>query len=67
MGKMYSVKEKAEELIDKFTMDNTSEGERRGIKCALICVDEIRDNLPLITDVQNYWIDVKNEIEKYNL
>jgi hypothetical protein len=33
-------------------------------QCALIVVDELRDNLPLITDVQNYWRDVKNEIEK---
>jgi hypothetical protein len=33
-------------------------------RCALIAVDEIRDNLPLITDIQNHWIEVKYEIEK---
>jgi hypothetical protein len=33
-------------------------------QCALIAVEEIRDNLPLITDIQQYWINVKFEIEK---
>jgi hypothetical protein len=32
-------------------------------QCALIAVDEIRDNLPLITDIQNYWLEVKQEIQ----
>jgi hypothetical protein len=32
-------------------------------QCALIVVDEIRDNLPLITDIQNYWQQVKQEIQ----
>ena len=31
---------------------------------ALLMVEEIRDNLPLILDIQQYWIDVKQEIEK---
>jgi len=32
--------------------------------CATIAVDEVRDNLPLISDIQQYWIEVKQEIEK---
>ena len=62
-------KEKAEELIDKFI--NIYEEITLGIakkhwakQCALIAVDEIRDTLPLISDIQQYWINVKSEIEK---
>jgi hypothetical protein len=33
-------------------------------QCAIVAVDEIRDIIPLITDIQQYWIDVKAEIEK---
>jgi hypothetical protein len=33
-------------------------------QCALIAVDEIRDNLPLISEIQQHWIKVKQEIEK---
>jgi hypothetical protein len=33
-------------------------------QCALIAVDEVRDNLPLISDIQQYWNEVKQEIEK---
>jgi len=32
--------------------------------CATIAVDEVKDNLPLISDIQDYWIEVKQEIEK---
>jgi hypothetical protein len=32
-------------------------------QCALITVDEIRDNLPLITDIQIFWQQVKQEIQ----
>ena len=64
-------KEKAEQLVERFTMDNTRQGERNGIKCALISVDEIINSNPhsnpLNTDVystMNYWLEVKNEINK---
>ena len=70
-------KEKAKELVDKMLIgfvdwtyhipmeinDNhtiLSEAKKR----ALILVDEVRDNLPLISDIQQYWIEVKQEIEK---
>jgi hypothetical protein len=37
-------------------------------QCALIAVDEILHSRPIITDsqveYQNYWIEVKQEIEK---
>jgi hypothetical protein len=33
-------------------------------QCALIVVDEVINNLPLITEIQEYWIEVKQEIEK---
>jgi hypothetical protein len=33
-------------------------------QCALIAVDEIRDNLPLISEIQQRWIEVKQEIKK---
>jgi hypothetical protein len=58
-------KEKAEELVDiyedrcpQYIKKNTA------IWCALIAVDEIIDNLPLISDIQDYWQEVKQEIEK---
>jgi hypothetical protein len=64
-------KEKAEELIDKFTYWNTSEAEREGIKSALIAVEEIiSSNLhinPFNTAVYTtmcFWQEVKSEIEK---
>jgi hypothetical protein len=67
-------KQKAEELIDNLRMDNTAEGYRRGVKCALICVDEILDtgtlqdynssNLQDNTTHRSFWEEVRNEIEK---
>ena len=57
-----TAKEKALELIGKFYYCGIDECDCK--KCALISVDEIRDNLPLISDIQQYWIDVKQEIEK---
>ena len=63
-------KEKAKELVDKYWIylragllyDEDAKDDAK--HCALITVDEIRDNLPLITDIQQYWIEVKEEIEK---
>jgi hypothetical protein len=66
-------KEKAKELVEKFTMDNTRQGERNGIKCALIAIEEMIDLLNADTwgiemdrafEKQDYWLEVKNEIEK---
>lgn len=67
---METPKQKAKELVDKYfkiTYDNRllDEGKEKAKQCALIAVDEIRDNLPLITDIQNHWIEVKHEIENY--
>jgi len=65
---MKTPKEKAAELIDKFTYWNTSESEREGIKSALIAVDEIikndKENYGINGFVFEYWQEVKQEIEK---
>ena len=61
-------KEKSQELVDKMYFVNDLIGNypicfETAKQCALITVDEIRDNLPLITDIQNYWQEVKQEIQ----
>ena len=68
------VKEKAEYLIESFKMDNTTEGESRAIRCALIAIDEILDTgslqdyncgfLQLNTTHRLFWESVRKEIEK---
>jgi hypothetical protein len=62
-----SVEEKAEELIEKFTFWDTSQGERDGIKSASKVVEEIIDALDE-HQWQNrfeisWWIEVKQEID----
>jgi hypothetical protein len=64
-------KEKAEELIDKFTIDLRpfSEygewSEHQAKQCALIAVDEIIYVLDQYIDpVRRYWEEVKLEIQK---
>lgn len=61
-------KEKAIELIDKFTYWNTSEAEREGIKSALSCVDEIIQSTywQYLIEGIDYWQEVKREINKIN-
>ena len=56
-------KEKAGELYFKYHNLWINGNSIMAKQCALIAVDEIRDNLPLISDIQQYWIDVKQEIE----
>ena len=61
-------KDKAQELVDKMYFVDDPMGNypmcfETAKQCALIAVDEIRDNLPLITDIQNYWLQVKQEIQ----
>jgi len=60
-------KEKAKELIDRFT--DVEDGEMyvgKAKQCALIAVEYILENLEDHTgeDIQ-YWIEVRNEINKY--
>ena len=57
-------RDKALGLIEMFRMDNTSDGESRAIKCAILCVDEILITLPLILDIRDYWNEVRTEIKK---
>ena len=65
-------KEKAESLVNSYRIILMNEDTECGNEilctsiakqCALIAVDEVRDNLPLISDIQQYWIEVKHEIE----
>jgi len=61
------VKEKVEELIEKFTFWNTSQGERDAIKSASRAVEEIINALDE-HQWQNrfeisWWIEVKQEID----
>lgn len=54
-------KDKAEELIEKFNIPHPFQNLAK--QCALIAVDEIINNLPLISEIQEYWQEVKQEIE----
>jgi len=60
-------KDKAEELIDKFTIDlrpfseHGEWSEHQAKRCALIAVDEMLNLLPLAN--RDYWQQVKQEIE----
>jgi hypothetical protein len=59
-------KEKAEELYSKFYRYSFK---AKAIECTLIAVDEILNNIDFTsmlngTDDYNYWLQVKQEIEK---
>jgi hypothetical protein len=60
-------KEKSKELVDKFTFRKVY-GDivrfDRTLKCALICVDEVIEELKVISQSQVYWVEVKEEINK---
>jgi hypothetical protein len=65
-------KEKAKELVDKFTVVGLQQ-RNEGIQCALICVDEIVKEIQcnafdfeatVPMSVYTYWENVKQEIEK---
>ena len=62
--KTMEAKEKAKELVEKFTMDNTRQGERNAIKCALISVDEVIENGIKWMPEIDWWMAVKKEINK---
>ena len=64
-------KEKAKELAEKMLGDNNHclnqniEIDKLIAKqCALICVDEIVKNTLQVSQVLDYWQEVKQEIEK---
>lgn len=56
---MNPFKEKAEELVDKFTVVGLQQ-RNEGLACALICVDEIIENYDTTLA---FWQEVKKEIE----
>jgi hypothetical protein len=55
-------KEKAQELVDKFIQTNGNAFFAK--ECALIAVDEILSAHLFDLDEMEYWIAVKQEIEK---
>ncbi len=62
---MNSPKEKALELVEKFTYWNTREAEREGIKSALLLVDEMINEFDSLEHYRiDYWYEVKEEINK---
>lgn len=66
-----NAKERAKELVDRYYIlcqEFTEEIQCsiQAKQCALIAVDEIRDNISLISEIQDYWIQVKKEIENYD-
>ena len=66
---MGNPKEKAKELVDKFTVVGLQQ-RNEGIQCALIAVEEILDVIKIIPygmqylSVRDYFEEVKEEIEK---
>jgi hypothetical protein len=68
-----SAVDKAEKLVNNYRVmlmqTDTDAGEEIlctsiAKECAMIAVDEIRDNIPLISEIKDYWTEVKNEIIK---
>lgn len=60
-------KEKANELVDKFDNINVLGEEHNGYiakQCALITVDEIRNDKFNEGILSGYWYEVRREIEK---
>ena len=57
-------KEKAKELVDKFTVVGLQQ-RNEGYQCALIAVDEILkvSTFHRLTAEKQYWEEVKQEIE----
>lgn len=58
-------KEKAQELVDKFTVVGLQQ-RNEGIQCALICVDEMLKVAYFLADhkIYDHLHEVKQEIEK---
>ena len=60
-------KEKAKELVDKFTVVGLQQ-RNEGIQCALICVDEcleaVESDWSFMQRRIEFWNQVKEEIEK---
>jgi hypothetical protein len=64
-----TAKEKAKELIQLFYNKQCSHSitelaYKSAKQCALICVDEIVKNTLQVSQVLDYWEEVKQEIEK---
>jgi len=62
-----TTKEKAIELMSKFRKECWGMEPYWGKKCALICVDEIIIQLNEGSSLWVFWVDVKHEIENYEI
>ena len=64
-NKQQTAVEKAQELLDKMTMEI---GEFNAKYCAMVCVDEILsiNSVDKDEDLSNYWEEVKQEIQNYD-
>jgi hypothetical protein len=63
--KRMTPKDKAKELVDKFTVVGLQQ-RNEGIQCALICIDEMLELIPEMAFGNRYYEylkEVKNEIE----
>ncbi len=60
-----NAKEKAKELVNKFTFQRESHEMYVAKQCSLICVDEILsiNSVDKDYDLSNYWEEVKIEIK----
>jgi hypothetical protein len=56
-----TAKDKAMEIAMKFDKKGETDNAKQ---CALICVDEIVKNTLQVSQVLDYWQEVKQEIEK---
>ena len=61
--------EKAKELFNEYysylkaNLMYDEEAREDAKQCVLIAVDEVINNLPLISEIQEYWKQVKQEID----
>jgi hypothetical protein len=61
----FTAKQKAQDLVTKFTFERQEHEKFVAKECAKICVDEILDGFrKLLPSSRTYWEQVKVEIEK---
>tara|TARA_R110000787_G_scaffold129272_2_gene241125 strand:+ start:912 stop:1115 length:204 start_codon:yes stop_codon:yes gene_type:complete len=66
---MNQAKDKADELVEKYQfngylIDDIRMSEESAIECALICVDEMLQEIEGFPYAYKFWKEVKNEINK---
>ena len=58
-----TAKDKAKELVDRFRIGDRNM-KSKAKQCALICIDEVVKNTLQVSQVLDYWQEVKQEINK---